>query len=923
MSVTVNADEASIDQENTENLDDIIEDVIEPAAENTPETTLDLELALPEDISEQTAERIKLFRDALNNGDVQLVKAFDEGAGGRSVVRSRARLVDALLIRAWSLFLPDDDPELALVAVGGYGRGELHPGSDVDIQLLVTDASAKAHQSALENFLTFLWDIGLEPGHSVRSIEDCFAQAQADITVMTNLLEARHLLGSAELFSAMLERLGPTELWSSAEFFRAKRDEQQARHKRHQDDSYRLEPNLKESPGGLRDIQMITWVARRYFNHDLLSELIDAEFLNEEEYRVLVTCRSFLWRVRFALHTEAGRGEDRLLFDMQLRLSERLGYQTPERERNQAVEAFMQDYFQCIVRVNRLNEMLLQLFEDRILGGVEGVPVAPINNRFQLRGDFIEVRHDQVFVERPLALLEIFSVLQRHPTARGVSAGTIRLIRQHRDLIDDKFREDLAARSLFMEIMRQPRGITHELRRMNRYGVLARYIPAFRNIVGRMQFDMFHVYTVDEHILMVVRNLRHAACPEYDHELPFISKLTQTAIPKPELLYLAGLFHDIGKGRKGDHSKLGAEDALVFCRDHGLSEHDSGLVSWLVRNHLTMSVTAQRKDINDPEIIHEFASIIGSEVRLNYLFLLTVADIRGTNPELWNDWRSSLLMQLYHAARRVLQRGLENPIAPAELIADRQLDALYRLQQAGLPEHRVQGLWQTLGDDYFLRHTVEEVVWHTQALINHVADEGPLVLLREIPSRGGSTVFIHAPDALNLFGYTAAAINHLGLNIVDARVHSTPDGDALDSYVILELDGSPISDPDRQRDIVHTLRERLARFAEGERSIEQAKRAERRVRAFNVATEITFTPELSGQRTALELTTADRPGLLSQVGQAFDEHQVILHTAKIATIGERTEDVFYITDHNNLPLTDTAKQQALSDRLTELLSESE
>ena len=633
------------------------------------------------DGEEQTAgELLAPFKQCLAEASQQIAERFTRGTDVALLLQARSWLIDQVLGHCWSCCMGNDAGSLALVAVGGYGRSELMPGSDIDLMLLMPEEDDPRINSQAETLLTFLWDVGLDVGHSVRTVADCVEQSKADITVVTNLMESRLLAGSRRLYEAMQAATAPDQIWHSREFFETKVEEQHQRHHKYHDSGYNLEPNIKEGPGGLRDIQMITWVTKRHFGTASLEQLVERAFLSEDEYQTLVAGRNLLWNIRFALHSLTGRSEDRLLFDYQRTLAEQFGYRTDDRRLG--VEAFMREYYRTIMELSRLNEMLLQLFHEEILypEGL-GEPVT-LNNRFQSRNDYLEVVDNSVFSQNPMALLEMFLVLAQHPQLKGVRADTIRAIRTHRDLIDQAFRNDIRARSLFMELLRQSHGITHALRRMNVYGVLATYLPAFGKIVGLMQYDLVHVYTVDEHILMVVRNLRRFTVHEYANEYPLCSHIIGT-LPKPELLYIAGLFHDIAKGRGGDHSQLGSTDAFKFCELHDLGEYDTRLVTWLVKQHLLMSSTAQRQDIDDPVVVNRFARIVEDTVRLDYLYLLTVADIRGTNPDLWNNWKDALLKQLYYNARRSLHRGLRDPMQRSEQIEQVKAAALADLGDGG------------------------------------------------------------------------------------------------------------------------------------------------------------------------------------------------------------------------------------------------
>lgn len=839
-----------------------------------------------------------ILRAALTDADETLAARFRDGAPASELVPLRAQIVDQIINRLWQVCLGDYAQQACLCAVGGYGRGELHPASDIDVMVLIPEGMATGLEQAIGAFVTGLWDIGLEVGHSVRTTKDCEQQAQADITIATNLMESRPLIGDRSLFSAMQKATSPFKLWPGPAFFEAKWQEQQQRHERYHDTSYNLEPNLKESPGGLRDIHMVGWVAKRHFNAQTLHDLVTRGFLEEIEYNALMQGQYFLWDLRFALHLLAGRREDRLLFEYQTELARQFGYQ--DTDHTLGVEQFMQRYYRVIMQLNRLNELLLQLYQEAILyADIDERPTL-INKRFQLKRGFLEVTHRQVFIRYPFAMLELFLLIQQNPAIKGVRAATIRLLRQARNQIDDDFRNDIRCRSLFMEIMRQPQGLTHALRRMHHYGILSRYIPAFSAITGRMQYDLYHVYTVDTHTLMVVRNLRRFAITDHEHEFPLLSRI-YSGLPKPELLYLAGLFHDIAKGRGGDHSELGAEDTYAFCLEHGLSRYDCRLTAWLVRNHLFMSMTAQRRDISDPAVINEFAQAVGDQTYLNYLYLLTVADIRATNPSLWNSWRGALLLELYQRAQRALRRGLGQPIDEETLVEQAQTKARDALRERGLHHMTVRSIWRHFTPEYFLRYSPDEVVWHTQAI--HAAGDAahePLILVDQHGARGGTEIFIYTRDQDNIFALAVAAIDRLSLDILDARIITTANGYTVDSFLVV---GNEIS-PDAIRS---TLKKALK--AESENLGERTRPAARQLRHFNTPTEVDFSEDSRNQRTAMELITGDQPGLLARIGQIFAELNIRLQNAKIATNGERAEDVFFITDTNNDPLSAALQQE--------------
>ena len=838
------------------------------------------------------------LRQALGHASDDLIARFEDGQPVTDLVRLRASLVDHVLLCLWREHAGPLRDSAAMVAVGGYGRGELHPCSDVDIMLLVGNKLPADGEQLLSSFLTSLWDIGLDIGHSVRTVKQCQQEAKADITVATTLIEARLLHGPEPLFEAMKDAVSADRLWSSAEFFEAKRREQIARHHRYDDTAYKLEPNVKGSPGGLRDIQMIGWVAKRHFGVRTLDELVQHNFLTPGQLQMLNDGQAFLWRVRFGLHVLTGRREDRLLFDHQTKLAKMLGYE--DATYTLAVEQLMQRYYRTVMDLSRVNEMLLQLFEEAILMDPNAEPAA-LNERFQVKNGFLQTTHDQVFQRNPSALLEMFHLLQQHPDIRGVSAFTIGLVKRNLYLIDEEFRQNPRNHRLFLNILRASSGVTKELRRMNLYGVLGLYIPSFGRIVGRMQYDLFHLYTVDEHTLFVVSNLRRFALSRFDHEFPHCSPLMQS-FDKPEIVYLAGLFHDIAKGRGGDHSVLGAVDAEAFCLEHGLSQYEARTVSWLVRHHLALSITAQKKDIGDPDVINAFAALVGDKTHLDYLYVLTVADVRGTNPNLWNSWKATLFRDLYELTARALRSGLENPIDRDQLIFEKQSAARALLESAAVTQKKIRDIWSLLTDDYFLRHRSEEIAWHTEVLADSDIDsEHGFLDVRLQPDADGIQAVFYTPRKKRTFAHVTAVLDELGMTIVDARIVPIANGYSLDTYIFMEYDKGVHVDESRMSKIRRTLTRVLT--APDEQGAPVTRRAPRQVRMFDTKTAIDFTKD-QNQRTVMELVTGDRPGLLSDVGRVFVEMGIDIDTAKILTIGERAEDVFYISNVSGEALSD-------------------
>ena len=866
-------------------------------------------------LNNQPNKTISHFRTALNHAYSEMSERFWAGRSATELVYMQAQFIDEILRHAWLQYFDDTDKNIALVAVGGYGRGELHPHSDIDLLILLRK-NPKPYKDAIVAFTTFLWDIGLEVGHSVRTLKECVNESKRDITVATNMQEARLLCGPDDLFEEQKTLTGPKKIWPSNKFFEEKVKEQHLRHLKFHDTAYNLEPNIKDGPGGLRDIQVIGWVAKRHFAAETLHDLVTHNFLTEKEYQALHEGQAFLWQIRYGLHLIAKRREDRLLFDHQRTLATKFGYRDDSKSRG--VEKFMKQYYRTIMELNRLNEMLLQLFSEDILDKHISRKPIRLNKRFQIRKGYLEAVAETTFRLYPFALLEVFLLMAQHPEIKGVRANTIRLIREHRYLIDASFRSDVRCSSLFMEILRQPRGITHELRRMNRYGILAAYIPLFGNIVGQMQHDLFHVYTVDEHTLMVIRNLRRFTVDEHRQEFPLCSQLMQE-LPKQELIILAALFHDIAKGRGGDHSELGASDAAAFCRQHGLSEYDSRLVSWLVSQHLIMSSTAQRKDISDPQVVHDFASLVGDLNHLNYIYLLTVADIRGTSSTVWNSWKDSLLRELYYATRSALHRGLHDPVRASENIAENKVEARLKLTKSNITDALLDSLWQRFEDEYFLRYSADEIAWHAEGILNTAETDLPLILIRHASLRGGTEIFIYNREHDRMFAHITGTLEQLGLTIADARILASKDGYILDTFVALDESGQPVTDQYRLKDLLKRLQARLR-----EPQMELPKPLQqlgRQTKAFTVPTDVQFWMDKNNQRTAMQVTARDRPGLLSRIARALLDCNVLLQNAKVATYGERAEDIFYITDKDGTPITDESIHTCLRETIVKYLAD--
>ena len=860
-------------------------------------------------------ERPDIWREALALGAERVHERFEAGAPAAELLAGRSAVVDRVLQRLWARE-GDAFDELTLLAVGGYGRAELHPASDVDIAVLVPRADDPLLDERLAGWITRLWDLGIDIGHSVRTVSDCEREAAADITVVTNLMEARPLAGELALFELMRRVIAPDQIWPPAAFLAAKLAEQEARRERFHTNAYRLEPNVKESLGGLRDFQTIAWVSQRQFGSAGLEALVDNGLLEPGELERLAEGLELIWRVRYLLHHLAGRREDRLLFDYQRDVAHALGHDDPVG--NRAIEAMMQRYYRTVMSLQRLAGILLQGIGGIISGAAERAPVIPVGHpagkRYQLRNGYLELAHEQVFVHYPPALLEIFLVFGKTPEAKGLRANTVRLIRKHLPLINERFRGDPQAKSLFLAIFASPDKLTRTIRMMNGHGVLAAYLPAFDAIVGRMQYDLFHIYTVDEHTINVVRNLRRFTLEAHADELPHCSAIAAT-LERRTTLYLTALFHDIAKGRGGDHSVLGAEDARAFAVAHGLPEHDVELMSWTVRHHLLMSMTAQGKDIDDPAVQLEFARTVGTLERLDHLYLLTVADIRATNPELWNSFKRSLLQSLHRHARLILERGLDDPLGDTTVIARRQARTLAELDPRHADDPRREPLWARLGESHFRQHQADEIARHTGILLDGADAPGPLVSVHPSRTRGATEILIHAPDDEALFALIATVLETLGLDVQSATIGTTADGHALDTFHVLD-DGDVVDAAGRAEEIRHALREAL--LAPKDIPALVTRRASRRLRHFDVSTAVSFA-DAEGGSTELRITAADRPGILSSIARILLESNVAVHAARIATLGERIDDVFFVGMPGGGPVDDPATRERLAAALVERL----
>jgi len=891
-----------------------------------------LKKQLNDTAKDASANTLSVLKKAVINIDEGLKNIYQNTASTKddtvdTVVYGRSHLIDQLIHIIYSDQFNGLEQKIALIAVGGYGRGELHPKSDIDLMLLLDEQETEDTKTRIERFFMLLWDIGLEIGHSVRTIKECIEESGKDITVTTNIMESRLLAGNETLFDEMKLQTNADHIWDSKSFFQAKLEEQIRRNGKYNDTAYNLEPNIKESHGGLRDIQMIGWVAKRHFNAESLHDLVKEDFLLQDELNTLLKGQHLLWRIRCSLHYLAGRREDRLLFDYQRDLAYEFGFRDSENNtNNEAIENFMQQYYRTVIELERLNEMLLQHFREAIIYADVPQQTELINNSFQVSNGYLETTNNHVFSDNPCAILEMFAILQDYREIQGVRAATIREIRKHKHLINDDVRQSPQAQKIFLKIMNHSRGVTHELRRMNRYGILAAYIPAFESIVGRMQYDLFHAYTVDQHTLFVIRNMRRLSVPDFCHEFPLASGIFQH-LSNPGLLYFSGLFHDIAKGRKGDHSTLGAVDAKEFCALHGLAEKDSDLVSWLVSSHLIMSTTAQRKDLSDPDIIAEFADHVKTIERLDYLYLLTISDIRGTNPKQWNDWKDKLLSELYNKTASALNKSIEQRSDKESNIRAIQTDALRQLEQLGIDSHQTQNFWKTLNTEYFQSHTPNEIVWHTalinESKINSSSEkkppgqllEQPLIQTRIDDSSNSIELLIYMKDRGQIFYDIVTLLSYSEVDIVAAQITNTSNDYALETFRLLPVNLNNSEIGYAADEITARLKEKLFNNTETTHSTSSISSKHK---YFSSPTIITFKNIDDNTASQIKIETMDRTGILAIIAKAFADSSIKILNARIASAGEKAIDFFIISTLENTALSKTQKKdlkQTLQERL--------
>lgn len=857
---------------------------------------------------------IAVLRQDFKSGKQALLQEFAQAkptiSAATRLMRQLARHVDGTLQKLWTCAgLAEQAPDAALVAVGGYGRGELFPHSDVDVLLLLPEGLEPDRpgplKQAIESFITACWDIGLEIGSSVRTVRECLDEAAGDVTIQTALLESRWLAGGRPLVRQFDQAFN--RAMDPRAFMRAKTLEMRQRHTKYEDTPYALEPNCKESPGGLRDLQVLIWIARAASLGKTWPQLAAKGLITALEARALQRNEGVLKLIRCRLHMAAGRREDRLVFDLQTTVAESFGYASTPSLR--ASEHLMRRYYWAAKAVTQLNLITLLNLEEQI-NGTRDNELHPVNEFFLERSGMLEVVADDLYERHPEAILQTFLVYQQTTGIKGLSAKTLRALYHARGLMNSGFRRDPANRATFMRILQQTQGQTHAFRLMNQTSVLGRYLWPFRAIVGQMQHDLFHVYTVDQHILMVLRNMRRFFVPEHTHEYPFCSQLA-VQFDRPEVLYIAALFHDIAKGRGGDHSELGAEEARRFCRAHHLSKEDAELVEFLVEHHLTLSRVAQKEDLSDPDVIEQFAALVKDERHLTALYLLTVADIRGTGPKVWNAWKGKLLEDCYRLTLRAL--GGAKPNLAAEIEA-RKTEARHALALLAQLPGTEDALWKTLDLSYFARHDAQDLAWHARALWRHVESTEPVVRSRPSPLGEGLQVLVYARDQQDLFARICGYFDGAGFNILDAKVHTTRSGYALDTFQVIapELDL-------HHRDLTALVESKLSLALVSPHPLPEPRkgRLSRRVKSFPFTPRVDLRPDERAQRWLLSVSASDRAGLLYGIARVLARHGINLQLAKVSTLGERVEDTFLL---DGAALQQSRMQLQIESELLDVLS---
>ena len=807
---------------------------------------------------------------------------YEKNVSIKKLVRNKSRIIDSLIKKSWEKNNLKVD-SISLIAVGGYGRSELFPQSDIDILILVDNYDDKKILRNLENFIAEIWHLKISVGHSVRTIKDCIEAINDDVTIYTNLLDSRLIIGNKILYDNLLDNIKVKKIWSKKKFLLAKKEEQKNRYNKYSNTGYLLEPNIKEGPGGFRDLQTLIWVAKINFKTNSLSDLYNINIITKKEYLALLRSERFLSKARFLLHYFHDKPEERLYFSNQKKLAELFGYDC---NTNTGVEKFMQKFYKHIANIKQLNEILIKYIEDST-DERKNNENKSINEEFYIKNNSISIKDKSIFINNPSKMFEIFLLKNHNGDLYDISANTIRFIRESLYLIDKKFRTSDKNKKLFISIFYQKNGVARCLRKMNDYGVLAAYLKSFSKIVGMMQFDLFHIYTVDEHTLSVLSNTRYMGTQNCKIKYPFVYEVFKKLL-SPEILYLGAVFHDIGKGRKKDHAKVGSSESLKFCEDHGMSKHKSVMVCWLVENHLLMSLTTQKQDISDLEVIRNFASIVKTQERLDYLYLLTIADIRGTNPELYTDWKDSLLKELYLSCKSYFRKNIFEVSKPDRYIKNLKM-TVEKILLEKVSKNDLEKIWSFLNTEYFRRHSDEEIAWHVELIVKNTPNNA--VSIRENLAKGCSELTVFQNHRKNIFSYIANIIDNLNINIVDVRIVTLKNNQALDTYLLLDNEGKFIKD----KHTLKFLKEKILEVLDNSnyKINKITKKQTENIASFKNFINIDITRKLDGL--LLEISTLDHPGLLSKICESLDSCDLMVKDAKISTLGEEANDVFVVT----------------------------
>ena len=846
----------------------------------------------------QVLDKLKTYLDLSSE---ILEKGFKDNLNIRNLVHARAFYIDHLLIRLWQYFESNED--LCLIAVGGYGRGELHPYSDIDLLILSQDNLSDDDKGKIESFISTLWDCHLKVGHSVRSWQQNIDLAKEELTITTNLMESRLLAGNKSLYSQMRDETAPDKIWDPITFYQAKTAEQKERYKKFQGSSFGLEPNIKSSPGGLRDIHLVGWIAQRIYYPKSLFELIKLKIISKKEYYTLMKCQLFIWKIRFALHLVAQKPEDRLLFDYQKSVAEVMRFK--DTAKSLGVEKMMKRYYRSVSIIRNMCDILFQIMEKQHAQDDKLSVVENINDDFQLINNRVDLIDPDGFIKKPQLLIEVFYQVALHPACIGLSAQTQRSIQAHRYLINNKFRSNKSNKELFLKFWHFKHSRSRAFFLMKRSGVLSDYLAAFKQISGQMQYDMFHSYTVDEHSLMLLQNLTDFANPDYDNLFPLCSEIMQKQ-KNPEILFLAGLFHDIGKGRGGDHSEIGAEIAKSFCANHQIDKTSQDAIIWLVANHLVMSLIAQKKDISDPLVIKHFAEIVKTQDYLDWLYILTVADIRATSNNLWNSWKDALLKGLYISTSEYLQK--EDSEKLHRLAGENKQNAIKTLLEKNYPQKILDDLWSGIDDKYFEKRSVDAIIWQTELILSS-GEEQPVIGIRNTRDKSASEIFVYSKDKKYLFAVLTSTLSQQGLTIYAANIYTDDNGYCYDSFFVLDSDGKTLKGKNLIHHLKQTIVNNLKSFDLTKLAVKQY--IPRQYKYFSIPTEVIFKQDEYTNLTTMELVSRDQPGLLAAIGQAFVKTNVRLHDARIVTLGEKVEDVFVISDSKNQPVNDLEYQEKI------------